>query len=195
MNGRSHAVGRATRVEDFRQSGRRSAYHAGADSAFASSQEAVMISFTVNGKQRQVDVPPEMPLLWALRESLNLTGTKYGCGIAVCGACTVHVDGAAVRSCVTPASAVAGRQVTTIEGLSARGDHPVQRAWTDIDVPQCGYCQSGQIMSAAALLARKPSPTDADIDDGMSGNICRCGTYQRIRAAVHRAAAIKKGGA
>ena len=123
-----------------------------------------MISFTVNGKPRQVDVPPEMPLLWVLRESLSLTGTKYGCGIAVCGACTVHLDGAAVRSCVTPASAVAGRQVTTIEGLSERGDHPVQRAWTDID-------------------------------DGMSGNICRCGTYQRIRAAIHRAAALKKGGA
>ena len=147
-----------------------------------------MISFTVNGKPRQVDVPPEMPLLWVLRESLSLTGTKYGCGIAVCGACTVHLDGAAVRSCVTPASAVAGRQVTTIEGLSERGDHPVQRAWTDIDVPQCVYCQSGQIMSAAALLARKPSPTDTDIDDGMSGNICRCGTYVRIRKAIKRAA-------
>ena len=154
-----------------------------------------MISFTVNGKPRQVDVPPEMPLLWVLRESLSLTGTKYGCGIAVCGACTVHLDGAAVRSCVTPASAVAGRQVTTIEGLSERGDHPVQRAWTDIDVPQCGYCQSGQIMSAAALLARKPSPTDTDIDDGMSGNICRCGTYAQIREAIHAAAAaMKKGG-
>jgi isoquinoline 1-oxidoreductase alpha subunit len=174
---------------------RRSQYHADADSADDASQEVVMISFTVNGKPRQVDVPPEMPLLWVIRESLHLTGTKYGCGIAVCGACTVHVDGTAVRSCVTPASAVAGRQVTTIEGLSERGDHPVQRAWTEVDVPQCGYCQSGQIMSAAALLARKPAPTDADIDDGMSGNICRCGTYQRIRAAVHRAAAIKKGGA
>ena len=146
-------------------------------------------------RQRQVDVPPEMPLLWVLRESLNLTGTKYGCGIAVCGACTVHVDGAPVRSCITPASAVAGRRVTTIEGLSERADHPVQKAWMEVDVPQCGYCQSGQIMSAAALLARKPSPTDADIDDGMSGNICRCGTYQRIRAAIHRAAAIRKGGA
>src|SRR6266849_5974180 len=159
------------------------------------SQEAAMISFTVNGKPRQVDVPPEMPLLWVLRETLNLTGTKYGCGIAVCGACTVHVEGTAVRSCVTPASAVAGRRVTTIEGLSERGDHPVQRAWTEVDVPQCGYCQSGQIMSAAALLARKAAPTDADIDDGMSGNICRCGTYQRIRAAIQRAAALKKGGA
>src|SRR5215475_12463606 len=188
MNGRSHAVGRATRVEDFRQSGRRSAYHSGADSAFDSSQEAVMISFTVNGKQRQVDVPPEMPLLWVLRESLNLTGTKYGCGIAVCGACTVHVDGAPVRSCVTPVSAVAGRTVTTIEGLSDKGDHPVQRAWTEVDVPQCGYCQSGQIMSAAALLAKVPSPTDTDIDQALSGNICRCGTYPRIREAIKQAA-------
>jgi len=160
-----------------------------------SSQEVAVVSFTVNGKQRQVDVPPEMPLLWVLRESMNLTGTKYGCGIAVCGACTVHVDGAPVRSCITPASAVAGRRVTTIEGLSERADHPVQKAWMEVDVPQCGYCQSGQIMSAAALLARKPSPTDADIDDGMAGNICRCGTYQRIRAAIHRAAAIRKGGA
>jgi len=154
-----------------------------------------MISFRLNGKPQDVDVTGDTPVLWVLRDTLGLTGTKYGCGIAVCGACTVHLDGAAVRSCVTPASAVAGRQVTTIEGLSERGDHPVQRAWTDIDVPQCGYCQSGQIMSAAALLARKPSPTDTDIDDGMSGNICRCGTYQRIRAAIHRAAALKKGGA
>src|SRR5215510_8859319 len=190
MNGRSHSVRRPTRVEDFRQSGADLRIMS-ADSAFASSQEAVMISFTVNGKQRQVDVPPEMPLLWVLRESLNLTGTKYGCGIAVCGACTVHVDGAPVRSCVTPVSAVAGRTVTTIEGLSDKGDHPVQRAWTEVDVPQCGYCQSGQIMSAAALLARKPEPTDADIDDGMSGNICRCGTYQRIRRAIHRAARLQ----
>jgi len=186
---------RRARRQNIVEVERRSQYHADADSANDASQEVVMISFTVNGKPRQVDVPPEMPLLWVIRESLHLTGTKYGCGIAVCGACTVHVDGTAVRSCVTPASAVAGRQVTTIEGLSERGDHPVQRAWTEVDVPQCGYCQSGQIMSAAALLARKPAPTDADIDDGMSGNICRCGTYQRIRAAVHRAAAIKKGGA
>ena len=147
-----------------------------------------MISFTVNGKPRQVDVPPEMPLLWVLRESLSLTGTKYGCGIAVCGACTVHLDGAAVRSCVTPASAVAGRQVTTIEGLSERGDHPVQRAWTDIDVPQCGYCQSGQIMAAAALLKANPKPTDADIDAAIT-NICRCGTFQQVREAIHAAAA------
>ena len=150
-----------------------------------------MIAFIVNGKPRQVDVPPEMPLLWVIRESLNLTGTKYGCGIAVCGACTVHVDGTAVRACVTPASAVAGRKVTTIEGLSERGDHPVQRAWTEVEVPQCGYCQSGQIMSAAALLARKPVPTNADIDNAMSGNLCRCGTYPRIRAAIQMAAGTK----
>jgi len=154
-----------------------------------------MISLDVNGKRQQVDVAADVPLLWVLREKLGLTGTKYGCGIAVCGACTVQVDGQAVRSCVTPASAVAGRKVTTIEGLSAKTDHPVQRAWIELDVPQCGYCQSGQIMSAAALLASKPSPSDADIDDAMAGNICRCGTYQRIRAAIHRAAAIRKGGA
>lgn len=154
-----------------------------------------MISLDVNGKRQQVDVSPDVPLLWVLREKLGLTGTKYGCGIAACGACTVHVDGQAVRSCVTPASAVAGNKVTTIEGLSPQANHPVQRAWIEGDVPQCGYCQSGQIMSAAALLAQKPSPTDADIDDAMAGNICRCGTYQRIRAAIHRAAALRKGGA
>ena len=154
-----------------------------------------MISLDVNGKRQQVDAAADVPLLWVLREKLGLTGTKYGCGIAVCGACTVQVDGQPVRSCVTPAAAVAGRKVTTIEGLSAKTDHPVQRAWIELDVPQCGYCQSGQIMSAAALLASKPSPTDADIDDAMAGNICRCGTYQRIRAAIHRAAAIRKGGA
>ncbi len=154
-----------------------------------------MISLDVNGKRQQVDAAADVPLLWVLREKLGLTGTKYGCGIAVCGACTVQVDGQAVRSCVTPASAVAGKKVTTIEGLSAKTDHPVQRAWIELDVPQCGYCQSGQIMSAAALLASKPSPTDGDIDDAMAGNICRCGTYQRIRAAIHRAAAIRKGGA
>jgi len=154
-----------------------------------------MISLDVNGKRQQVDAAADVPLLWVLREKLGLTGTKYGCGIAVCGACTVQVDGQPVRSCVTPASAVAGKKVTTIEGLSEKTDHPVQRAWIELDVPQCGYCQSGQIMSAAALLASKPSPTDADIDDAMAGNICRCGTYQRIRAAIHRAAAIRKGGA
>ena len=154
-----------------------------------------MISLDVNGTRHQVDVAADVPLLWVLREKLGLTGTKYGCGIAACGACTVLVDAKPVRSCVTPASAVTGSKVTTIEGLSAKADHPVQRAWIELDVPQCGYCQSGQIISAAALLAQKPSPTDADIDDAMAGNICRCGTYQRIRAAIHRAAALGKGGA
>jgi aerobic-type carbon monoxide dehydrogenase small subunit (CoxS/CutS family) len=134
-------------------------------------------------------------LLWAIREDLRLTGTKYGCGMALCGACTVHLDGTPIRSCVTPISAAAGKKVTTIEGLSPQGTHPVQRAWVELDVPQCGFCQSGQIMSAAALLAQKAAPTDADIDSAMAGNICRCGTYQRIRAAIHRAAALKKGGA
>jgi isoquinoline 1-oxidoreductase alpha subunit len=159
-----------------------------------SGQEVLMIAFTVNGRRQQVDVPADTPLLWVLRENLGLTGTKYGCGMAICGACTVHVDGAPMRACVTPASAVAGRKVTTIEGLSVTGDHPVQRAWIEVDVPQCGFCQPGQIMSAEALLAAKPSPTDADIDDAMAGNICRCGTYQRIRTAIHRAAALRKGG-
>ena len=153
-----------------------------------------MVSLTVNGKPEQLDVDPDMPLLWAIREKLALTGTKYACGIAQCGACTVHLDGQIVRSCVTPVSAAAGRRLTTIEGLSPSGDHPVQKAWMEIDVPQCGFCQSGQIMSAVALLAAKPSPTDADIDAGMAANICRCGTYQRIRAAIHRAAALAKGG-
>ena len=154
-----------------------------------------MITLTVNGAPRQLDVVPEMPLLWALRETLALTGTKYGCGMALCGACTVHVDGTPTRACVTPVSAVAGKQVTTIEGLSAKSDHPVQRAWMEIDVPQCGFCQSGQLMSAAALLAQNKTPTDQDIDQAMAGNICRCGTYQRIRAAIHRAAALARGGA
>ena len=152
-----------------------------------------MISVTVNGKAQQVDVDPDVPLLWVVRENLNLTGTKYGCGISQCGACTVHVDGKPVRACVTPVSAVAGKKVTTIEGLSATNAHPVQKAWMDVDVPQCGFCQSGQIMSAVALLNTKPKPTDVDIDAAMSGNICRCGTYQRIRAAIHRAAALKGG--
>jgi len=147
------------------------------------------VRFTLNGTPQTVDVPAEMPLLWVLRDTLNLTGTKFGCGMALCGACTVHVDGEAIRSCVTPISAVAGRKVTTIEGLSADGSHPVQQAWRAVDVPQCGYCQSGQIMSAAALLGAKPHPTDADVDEAMAGNICRCGTYQRIREAIHRAAA------
>ena len=146
------------------------------------------IVLTVNGRRRTVDVAPETPLLWVLRDSLGLTGTKFGCGISQCGACTVHLDGAAVRSCSVPVSAAVGKRVTTIEGLSPNRSHPVQQAWIELDVPQCGYCQSGQLMAAAALLARKPKPTDADIDAAMSGNICRCGTYSRIRAAIHRAA-------
>jgi aerobic-type carbon monoxide dehydrogenase small subunit (CoxS/CutS family) len=145
-------------------------------------------TLTVNGTRHTVDVAPETPLLWVLRDTLGMTGTKFGCGMAQCGACTVHLDGTPTRSCVTPVSAVGSRKVTTIEGLSADGDHPVQRAWIAEDVPQCGYCQSGQIMSAVALLAKNPSPSDADIDAAMSGNICRCGTYQRIRKAIHRAA-------
>lgn len=145
------------------------------------------IEFTVNGRRESVDVAPDTPLLWVLRDNLGLTGTKFGCGIAQCGACTVHLDGAATRSCVTPISAVAGKRVTTIEGLSRDRSHAVQRAWIAEDVPQCGYCQSGQIMAAAALLQTTPKPTDADIDAAMT-NICRCGTYQRIRAALHRAA-------
>ena len=149
----------------------------------------------VNGTEHDVDAPPDMPLLWVLRDLLHLTGTKFGCGIAQCGACTVHVDGAPRRACVTPVSTVEGKPITTIEGLSKDGMHPVQRAWTELDVVQCGYCQSGQIMSAAALLAKVPSPNDADIDQALSGNICRCGTYQRIRAAVHRAAEIGKADA
>jgi len=149
-----------------------------------------MTSFVLNGKPVQVDVDPSTPLLWVLRESLNLTGTKYGCGMALCGACTVHLDGEAIRSCVAPLSRVAGKHVKTIEGLSDNLSHPLQRAWIEIDVPQCGYCQSGQIMSAAVLLAKIPKPTDKDIDEAMSGNICRCGTYPRIRRAIHRAAEL-----
>jgi isoquinoline 1-oxidoreductase subunit alpha len=151
------------------------------------------VSFTLNGKSQSVDVDPQMPLLWVLRDTLNMTGTKFGCGMALCGACTVHINGESTRSCITPISAVAGKKVTTIEGLSEEGNHPVQQAWIEIDVPQCGYCQCGQIMSAAALLSKKPNPTDAEIDDFMSGNICRCGTYQRIRKAIHRAAEINAG--
>jgi len=151
------------------------------------------MKLTVNGAEHEVDASPDMPLLWALRELLGLTGTKYGCGMAQCGVCTVHVDGDPVRSCVTPVSAATGKKVTTIEGLSADGSHPVQRAWAELDVVQCGYCQPGQIMSAAALLSTKAEPTDADIDAALSGNICRCGTYPRIRAAVHRAAGLMKG--
>ena len=149
-----------------------------------------MTSFTLNGKSVSVDDDPSTPLLWVIRDSLGLTGTKFGCGMALCGACTVHLDGIAIRSCVAPLSRVSGKHVTTIEGLSSDNSHPVQRAWIEIDVPQCGYCQSGQIMSAAVLLQQNPKPTDEDIDEGMSGNICRCGTYQRIRRAIHRAAEI-----
>ena len=153
-----------------------------------------MIKLTINGKATEVDVADDTPLLWVLRDTLGLTGTKYGCGMALCGACTVHLDGAATRSCVTPINAVAGKSITTIEGLSPDRSHPVQRAWMEIDVPQCGYCQSGQIMSAAALLASNKSPSDADIDNAMAGNICRCGTYPRIRKAIHNAAALTKEG-
>jgi aerobic-type carbon monoxide dehydrogenase small subunit (CoxS/CutS family) len=153
-----------------------------------------MIVLSVNDKEVSVDVDPDMPLLWVLRDTLGLTGTKYGCGAALCGACTVHVGGEPVRSCVTPVSAVGARKVTTIEGLSTGRSHPLQRAWIELDVPQCGYCQSGQIMSAAALLAHNPQPSDAEIDVAMAGNVCRCGTYQRIRAAIHRAAVLAAGG-
>jgi aerobic-type carbon monoxide dehydrogenase small subunit (CoxS/CutS family) len=146
------------------------------------------VTFKVNGQPRTVDVPPDMPLLWVLRDVLDLKGTKFGCGIAQCGACTVHLNGAPTRSCMQPIATVAGAEVTTIEGLSADGTHPLQRTWEELDVPQCGYCQAGQLMSAAALLKRNPKPTDADIDTAMSGNICRCATYTRIRQAIHAAA-------
>jgi isoquinoline 1-oxidoreductase alpha subunit len=149
-----------------------------------------MIPLDINGKKAQVDAEPDTPLLWVLRDHVGLTGTKYGCGMALCGACTVHLDGAPARSCSTPVSAAAGKKITTIEGVAAsRAGRAVQTAWIAHDVPQCGYCQSGQIMSAAALIARNPKPTDADIDAAMSGNVCRCGTYNRIRAAIKQAAA------
>jgi isoquinoline 1-oxidoreductase subunit alpha len=151
------------------------------------------LTFTLNGASQTVDVVPEMPLLWVLRDVLGLTGTKFGCGMALCGACTVHLDGQPIRSCSTPMKSIAGKRVTTIEGLSANGTHPVQRAWMETDVPQCGYCQSGQVMSAAALLARKPKPTDADIDEAMRGNLCRCGTYQSVRTAIRRAVELQGG--
>jgi isoquinoline 1-oxidoreductase alpha subunit len=151
-----------------------------------------MTHFTLNGTTVQLDAEPDMPLLWAIRDLLGLTGTKYGCGQGLCGACTVHIEGQAMRSCITPVAAVAGKKVTTIEGLSANGDHPVQQAWMQHNVPQCGYCQPGQIMSASALLAHNPSPTDEDIDRAMAGNLCRCGTYGRIRSAIHDAADIMK---
>jgi isoquinoline 1-oxidoreductase alpha subunit len=146
------------------------------------------MKITVNGKVHDVDADPEMPLLWVLRDLIGLTGTKYGCGEALCGACTVHLDGVAVRSCVTPIRRAEGKPVVTIEGLAPGGDHPLQKAWTELGVPQCGFCQAGQIMSAAALLAKNPKPTDDDIDRSLAGNLCRCGTYLRIRAAVRKAA-------
>lgn len=149
------------------------------------------INLRVNGRSQTVDVSPDTPLLWVLRDVLNLHGTKYGCGIGQCGACTVHLGGQAVRSCLTPVSAAANASITTIEGLSPDGNHPLQRAWIDVDVPQCGYCQAGQIMSAAALLAKTPNPTDEQIDEAMNGNLCRCGTYVRIRRAIHKAAGVK----
>jgi isoquinoline 1-oxidoreductase alpha subunit len=150
-----------------------------------------MITLTINGKSQRYDGDPEMPLLWVLRDELNLKGTKFGCGMGLCGACTVHVNGEPVRSCVMSAADAAGKKITTIEGISADGTHPVQVAWAALDVPQCGYCQAGQIMTACALLARTPHPTDAQIDSAMDGNLCRCGTYIRIRAAVHQAAQLR----
>jgi isoquinoline 1-oxidoreductase subunit alpha len=156
----------------------------------------IMISFTVNHRSVDVDADANMPLLWVLRDLLGLTGTKFGCGVAQCGACTVHLNGEAVRSCVTRVSRAAGQEVLTVEGLSVNNDHPLQLAWAELDVPQCGYCQSGQLMSAAELLRENPNPSDKDIDDAMSGNICRCGTYPRIRQAIHKAAELqRKGGA
>ncbi len=152
------------------------------------------ISFALNGKQQTVEVHPQTPLLWVLRDTLGLTGTKFGCGMALCGACTVHLNGNPIRSCVTPVSTIAGKTITTIEGLSPETSHPVQLAWIEEDVPQCGYCQSGQIMAAASLLAKTSKPTDADIDEALRNHICRCGTYQQIRTAIHRAAEIKANG-
>jgi len=153
-----------------------------------------MILLRVNGKSCNLDIAPDTPVLWALRDHLGLPGTRYGCGVAACGACTVHLDGDAVRSCVLPVSAAAGKEITTVEGLSAAGDHPLQECWRSIRVPQCGYCQSGQIMSAAALLQKHRQPTDAQIDSAMEGNLCRCGTYGRIRKAIHLAAQMLEGG-
>ena len=153
-----------------------------------------MITLNINKKNYNVDVDPETPLLWVLRDTINLVGTKYGCGIAQCGACTVHLNGQAVRSCVTRVSSVAGRKVVTIEGLSEKNDHPLQKAWLELDVPQCGYCQGGQIMSAAVLIRENKNPTEKDIDNAMAGNICRCGTYLRIRKAIQLAAEIQRKG-
>ena len=147
-----------------------------------------MVALRVNGQEKKFDGDPSTPVLWYLRDILGMTGTKFGCGVAACGACTIHVDGEAVRACQTPVSAVSGKSITTIEGLDPKGNHPLQVAWRDLNVPQCGYCQTGQIMQAAALLKSKPNPTDTDIDEAMYGNICRCGTYQRVRAAIHKAA-------
>ena len=151
------------------------------------------MKLNVNGQVRNVQAPDDMPLLWVLRDLLGLTGTKFGCGMSLCGACTVHIDGKAARSCTLPASTVVGKKITTIEGLGTGGSHPVQQAWAELDVVQCGYCQSGQIMSAVALLAEKPHPSDADIDEAMKGNLCRCGTYERIRAGITRAAELAGG--
>jgi isoquinoline 1-oxidoreductase alpha subunit len=165
---------------------------AGISGIFRIATGGVRMRLNVNGTAREVDAPEDMPLLWVLRDLLGLTGTKFGCGMAQCGACTVHLEGKAVRSCVTPVSAVGNRMVTTIEGLSPDGNHPVQKAWAVVDVVQCGYCQPGQIMSAAALLAENPNPSDEEIDLAMAGNICRCGTYQRIREAVRQAAGQRR---
>jgi len=151
-----------------------------------------MISLNINQQTYKVDVDPEMPLLWAIRDVIGLTGTKYGCGVAQCGACVIHLNGEAVRSCVTKVKRAAGQKITTIEGLSKNNDHPLQQAWAEVDVPQCGYCHSGQLMSAAVLLRENPNPTDEDINDAMAGNICRCGTYLRIRKAIHLAAEIQR---
>jgi isoquinoline 1-oxidoreductase alpha subunit len=153
-----------------------------------------MTSLTINNKKYEVDANPDMPLLWVIRDIIGLTGTKFGCGMAQCGACVIHLNGEAVRSCVTKLSRAVGQQITTIEGLSENNDHPLQKAWQEIDVPQCGYCQSGQLMSAAVLLRDKPNPTDKDIDTAMAGNICRCGTYLRIRKAIHMAAEMQRKG-
>lgn len=151
------------------------------------------LKLIVNGRPSTVDVPPDMPLLWVIRDVLNLKGTKYGCGIGQCGACTVHLEGQPARSCLTPVSSAANARITTIEGLSPDGSHPLQKAWEEVDVPQCGYCQAGQIMTAAALLAKHPNPTDEDIETAMNGNLCRCGTYPRIRQAIHKAASMYQG--
>jgi isoquinoline 1-oxidoreductase subunit alpha len=151
------------------------------------------LKLIVNGRPSTVDVPPDMPLLWVIRDVLNLKGTKYGCGIGQCGACTVHLEGQPARSCLTPVSSAANARITTIEGLSPDGSHPLQKAWEEVDVPQCGYCQAGQIMTAAALLAKHPNPTDEDIETAMNGNLCRCGTYPRIRQAIHKAASMYNG--